>query len=1103
MSETPDAEVLLGQAKEREKEYDWLGAAESYKRALGLVSEQNLSKLGELHEHLGYAFHRAAMQAENRQDFRERMHQAIANYEKAKEFYGRLSEPGRTPRTLRCDAMIAYTGCWLASEAPEKKRLIDECWKLTKQSLQVFEKAGEAWDYGKTYNQLSSSAVFSFTREWDFQARGKTIKEAVEHGERAIAFLSNLEDPYELARASAKTVVCMGVFAYYCLDVGERESYYQKGLGYWQKAKELSEETAMIELVYPVFGGQVFFGLEGTDEAFTNFKKALECAKKTKDNFIIGCALDWLTYHSAWKLRGTEDPDEREKLAKTVLQYAEDATRQLSRISFVSPRGDLAWVETPHADYYWLLVTFETDQRKRRDLLEKAIVAATEVLKRAEDSSYPEIVMYGRSLLSGPPLYLAKMETNYEDKKRLLEEALEHINEACRICVQIEPFLYWNYGMGLSWRGGIKSELSDLAKDSETRKNLLQEAVLDKENSIKLSLKELAFFERKGPTPSLFAPLGSVQYEYGDLLNRLYGFTSNMDHLRKAIKAFEDAAESYQKLNLTSRTAECYWKTAQTYDKLGQHLKSAENFDLASSNYKKAAEKIPQLKDFYQDHALYMQAWSEIEKARHHHKRQEYGSAEEHFQKAADLHESLKQWSYLAPNYSAWSRVEHAEELSRKEQSEEAIQAFDQAARLFEETKKSLQTELSKIENSDEKQMAINMIKATDLRHEYCRGRVALEEAKILDKKGDHSSSSEKYGSAAENFQRINEALEAEQDQKEFKLITTLSQAWAKMTQAEAEEAPNLYIEASRLFEEAKELSPNEKSRMLALGHSRFCRALEAGTKFADTKDATLHAAAIQNLESASNYYVRAGFQSASEYAKATKLLFEAYVHMDNAQKESDPEKKAKLYTMAEKVLQTSAGSFMKAEHPEKREQVQRLLEKVKEERELALSLSEVLHAPSIVSTTAAFATPAPTDENAVGLERFENADIQANIITRQKELKVGEDLDLEIELVNAGKGPALLTKITEVVPEGFDLTEKPEKYRVEDSYLNMKGKRLDPLKTEEVRIVLRPKAQGVFPLRPRILYLDENGRYKSHEPEPVTITVKELGIKGWLKGER
>jgi len=1104
VSDASSVDAFLSQAIEREKVYDWLGAVEVYEKALSSVSEIDCLKMGQIQEKTGYAFYRAAMQAESQEEFRERMRLAVANYEKAKEFYGGLSETGKTPWMLRCDAMIAYIGYWLTSEVSEKKRLLGECWKLTKQSLEAFEEAGDAWDYGKTYNQLSSSAVFLFTREWDFQARGKTMEEAVEYGERAIRFLSNLGDSGELARAYAKTVVCMGVFAYYHQDVDKRESYYQKGLGYWQKANELSEETALIESVYPVFGGQPFFGFEGTDEALENHKKALEYAKKTRDRFSGGCALDWLTYHTAWRGRATEDPDERAELLKKAVQFGEKAKDQFSKISFMSPRCDFFWVGALDASYYWTAALFETDLKRRRDFLEKAIGESEDILSRAEDSGHPEIVMFGHAALSRILLPLAMLETNAEEKKKLLERALEKINESARICKQIEPYLYWNLGVGLSWRGSIKYELADLSKDSETQKRLLQEAVLDKEEAGRLCLKELSFFEEKaGPTPFLFAPLGGGQYEYGDLLSHLYRFTKDKEHLRKAIRAFEDAAESYQRLNLVSRMAECRWKAARIYDDLGEHLKSSENFDLASNNYKGAAEKIPQLKDFYLDHALYMQAWSEIEKARYHHKRQEFGSAEEHFEKSAGIHRLLKQWSYLAPNYAAWAQVEHAEELSRKEQSEEALQAFERAARLFGETKNSIQAALGKIENPDEKQMATNMLDATDLRHEYCIGRIALEEAKILDKKGDHYSSSEKYGSAAEKFVKITELLEAEQDRKEFQLIISLSQAWQKMTRAEAEASPALYVEASQLFEKAKEFSPSERAKMLALGHSRFCRALEAGTRFADTGDTAMHSAAIQFLESAAKYYVNAGFPKASEYAKGTRLLFDAYVHMGDAKNEKDPEKKTKLYAMAEKVLQTSAGSFMKAEHPEKRERVLRVLEEVKEERELAMSLTEVLHAPSIVSATTAFSIPTPTHEEAVGLEKFEHADIQANIITRQKELKVGESLNLEIELVNAGKGPALLIKITEVIPEGFDLTQKPENYRVEDSYINMKGKRLDPLKTEEVILVLKPKVQGVFPLKPKILYLDENGKYKSHEPEPITITVKELGIKGWLKGER
>jgi hypothetical protein len=1103
MSEPPSVESLLNQAKEREKKYDWLGATESYTKVSGFVPEQDFSRTGEVYERLGYASYRAAMQAESQEQFRERMRQAVANYEKAKELCAGLSESVKAPRMLRCDAMIAYTGYWLTSDVPEKKSLLSKCWGLTKESLRAFEGSGEPCECGKTYSQLSGSAFFIFAFEPDFKSREKVMREAVESGEKAIKSLSDCDDPSELARVYAKTVVCLGVFGYYFQDVDEREKYREKGLDYWAKARELSEEAAMTEFIYPVFGGQPFFGLEATDEAFANYEKALEYGKKMKDKFIIGCALDWLTYHTAWKLSATDDPDEKTRLVERALQYAEEANRQFSIISFVSPRGDLIPVVGIDVDRWFFLSSLETDLKKKRELFEKALQAYPSAVKRVEESDYPEILMYvhgGRALIR---LQQATFETNLEEKKKLLEEALFYCNEHIKITEQLEPFLYWNRGISRNMLSNVKFELANLAKESETKKALLQEAVTNKEKAIELCIKELTFMERKGAATSLFSTVGSLQYLYGNTLVRLYKLTNNKELLTKATKAYEDATESYQKLDLITRIAESHWKRAQVYDALGEHLAASQHFDIAAGNYESASEKIPQLRDFYTDHALYMQAWGEIEKARHHHNKQEYGPAEEHFEKAAKLHKPLKQWGYLTPNYAAWAQLDHAEELSRKENGEEAIQAFERAAALFEETEKSLQNELVKIEDSEEKQMATSMIKTTDLRHLYCTARIAVEEAKILDKKGDHYSSSEKYNSAAETFGRIAQAVESERDRREFDLITTLSQAWAKMTRAEAEESPSLYIEASQLFEKAKELSPNERARTLALGHSRFCKALEAGTKFADTRDATLHAAFTQNLESATNYYVKAGFQNASEYAKATRLLFDAYVHMDNAQKENDPEKKAKLYTMAEKVLQTSAGSFMKAEHPEKREQVLRLLENVKEERELAMSLSEVLHAPSIVSTTTAFSTPTPNQENAVGLERFENADIQANIIARQKELKVGENLNLEIELVNAGKGPALLIKVAEIIPQDFDLIEKPEKYRVEDSYLNMKGKRLDPLKTEDLKLVLKPRTQGAFPLKPKILYIDENGKYKSHEPEPITITVKELGIKSWLKGER
>ena len=1105
MPTTSIADPILSQANEKEKEHDWLGAAETYSKGLDSTSARNLWSLGELYERLGYAFRRAAMQADDVDEFRDRMNKATSNYDKARETYDRISADETTAKakSLRCDAAKAYVQSWLASDNSEKKKLLDECWRLATASMQALEKAGEFGEFARTYIQLSDTAIFLFTREFDFKSREKVMQEAVESGEKAIKFLSTLGDVAELATAYARTVVFLGVFSYYLRDIDDREKYLQEGLSYWNKAKELSEEVAMTEFVYPVFGGQVFFGLEGSGEAFENYEKALNYGRKMNDKFVIGCASDWLVYHTAWKLEATDNPVEINCAIEKCVKYAEESRRAFSKISFASPRGDYAWTESIEVMRLIWLGSLETDLKKKRDFAEKAFLLFQSQRKMFEESGYPEIIMNWNSGAAVLRQRLVKFETNLEDKKRVLEEALVHINESLRIAEKLEPFLYWNIGIARSSLGNIEYELADVTEDSDKKKALLRKSVTDKEKATELCIKELTYMTKTGTGTALFATAGAQQYGYAYALIHLYELTGDKEQLKRAAQSYDASIGSYQKLGLVSRIAENCWRKAQVYDKLGDYLTASQNFDCAARNYISALEKFPQLKDLYNDHAIYMQAWSEIEKARYHHQRQEYNMAEEHFDKAASLHKSLKRWNYLAANYAAWAKLDDAEELSRKENSEEALQSFETASTLFEETRKSLENQLPIIEDVEEREMAAEMLKATELRHQYCAARVAVEEAKIFDKQGDHFSSSEKYSSAAEILEGIQEVVEAEREKKEFNLIATLSRAWAKMTLAEAEESPSLYADASQLFEKAKELSSNEKAKTLALGHSRFCRALEAGMGFSDTGDEKLHDVAVQQLESAAKHYVKAGYQSASEYAKATELLLDAYSNINYAKKEADPEKKTKLFAMAEKILQTSAGSFMKAEHPEKREQVLRLLDKVKEERELALSLSEVLHTPTIVSATAAFNTPTPNHENAVGLEKFENANIQANIIARQRRLKVGENLELEIELVNVGKGPALLIKITELIPKGFELAEKPEVYRVEDSYLNMKGKRVDPLKTEEVKLTLKPKVQGEFSFKPTVLYLDENGQYKSHQPEPLTLTVTELGIKGWIKGER
>jgi KaiC/GvpD/RAD55 family RecA-like ATPase len=315
------------------------------------------------------------------------------------------------------------------------------------------------------------------------------------------------------------------------------------------------------------------------------------------------------------------------------------------------------------------------------------------------------------------------------------------------------------------------------------------------------------------------------------------------------------------------------------------------------------------------------------------------------------------------------------------------------------------------------------------------------------------------------------------------------------MTLAEAKRSPILYEEAAELFKQANECSTTESAGILALAHSNFCRALEAGTEYEITRNSMMYEETRKYMDIAATWYLKAGFETSSEYAKATRSLFDAYVYMNNAKKETAPEKEAKHYLMAEKVLQNSMAAFSRANHLEKTRQVQKFLDRVREERELALSLSEVFHAPTLTSATTSFVTLSPNGETAVGLERFEHGDVQVKLIQNAPNVRVGEEASLEFHIVNVGNGPAFLTRIENVLPSGFQLVDKYDDFCVEAPHLIMKEKRLEPLKAEEIRIVFRPFRMGTFEINPRIVCVDEVGRQMFSEPEGKVFNISEAAL--------
>jgi len=1084
-----DLKSLLNKAKEHEKRYDWLGAVAFYREASGLVSEDFLENV-ELQESIGVCFSNAALQAETIKEFTNRMTLALKTFERTVNLVENTKRVNEAKIT-HSKALVAYASSWLAKNIPERKNYSDDWWNLEKKTLKVYEKSGDQLAIGKTCNDLvrgSCLTRFFIATDWsDFE---NSVHDCISLGEKAITTLFKLENDYELARAYCWTSWYYGMAIYMGVGAleGKQEEFGKKALNYSKKAFDLSKKIGDANLIgwSSIGAAEIALMHEGNPTRSLEFN---EITRKqsliSKDNYLKAVGFGWASFINPWRSSQEEDPDKQREIFNESIEKSQSCIHyyQLINLHQGINIGYRTNVESLSG-----LAAIETKIEKKRALLKKAIENARLFLEQAKGISY--LMEWTPFQALSDALYgLAKTESKISEKQRLLEEALETREKQIKILQQKMPFYYYWLGRAQYFLALIQAELSRIKLSKQEKVNFLINAVSSMENCLKIIAKD-----SKEHSPGWKSGMyGGFYYLFGKILNQLYLQTKERNTIKRAIEVYDCSAKIFSEANSTTREAESYWQIAKLHDELGDFQKAAQNYESAAAKYKIAAEKIPHLKDFYDDYSNYMLAWGQIEKAKHYHSTEEYNQSRIHYEKAASLHETSQQWSYLAPNYLAWANMEKAEDLSRNEETQEAILTFQQALEQFTTTQESIKSKIKENMVTEEKEMAAKLVKASSLRHRYCQARIDIEQAKILDRNGEYNNSSKCYGSAAEILKKIIGEIEFETTRNEIKLVLVLCEAWKKMALAEEKTSPELYLEASQLFEQTKDYSLTKKTSLLALGNSSFCKALAAGTRFQTSLEFSFHSEAKGHLKNAENFYLQAGFKAASEYAKATQRLFDAYVFMNQAESEVDQDKRAKHYQMAEKLLQISEGSFMNAKQPEKAAQVQQMLKTVREDKDLAFSLNEVLHVPSIVSTTLSFRSPNPTGEVSVGLERFEHANVQANLIAGRKEVKVGESFCLSVEFVNAGKEPALLTSVEDFVPSDFVVVKKPEIYRMEDTCLNMKGKQLGPLKLVEVKLVLQPSKKGQYQLNPKVHYLDELGQNRSIQLKPIEIKVEEV----------
>jgi len=1096
MSSNSSLQTVFKKAEQQEKNYEWLEAAESYEQAL--QSKSKTVSPAEIWEKIGFCYNLASRQTENIEEFKKIRQQSSEAYENAAKLYEKEGNMKNQGKVAQCNALAEYVRSWLASDPSEKRKMLDECLSFGKKSLEAYEKVGDQLNFGKTCNDMLFCLFERLYIACDWKEMRDFAQEGIDCADKAIKVFSKLGDKNELLRA----YYTASLHGWYAANISEQEEkrkeLVQRSLAHSGEALKLSKEVDNPYYVAMANWAAAFCTLLFTEKVESSMEYAQEMLKQgtvVKDNYLKGIASYVLTFVTNWMTLREADPDKKKEGYEKIIKNAQDGIRDLQLVNqdFFIAETYLFFAESYSSLAREVAVTSE----ERRATLKKAVEIGRRGLDHANRSGSPDAMVSTLHALSKALHFYSNLETGKEEKTMLLEEALLHRQELNKIAERVVPNNDWVRGVGENYEGLIELELAKLETDADKKRTFLESAVLDMEEGVSRCKR----FILARPVPTLIVAVGNFEDGFGTVLSELYLLTRDEKILKRATEVYEDAARDFKKVNLPSRVAESYWKMARNQDRLGKHLKAAETFENAFGEYKTAAQRIPHFADFYLDYATYMRAWSEIEKAKSAHEHEEYAIAMQFYDKIASLLKPSKLWGYMSSNFLAWSLLEQAEDMSRKESGKESIDAFEKAAQLFEEAKEAFAKEIEKIQNMDEKEKAVELSKASVRRKDYCLARVNVEEARMYDRKGDYTESAKEYDSAATMLEGIIEVQEVESDRREMRPIASMCRAWQKMKMADARDSPELYDEASELFLKAKEDSTREKTTLLARGNSAFCKALEHGTRFGATREKDDFLKAKQFLESAANYYLKAGFDNASAWTNATEILFDAYNYMTSAELETDLEKKMKAYLLAEKCLERSAGLYENAEYVGKRDEVLRVLDKVKEKREFALSLEELLVAPGDASSTSVISTPRMTVEEPVGLLKFESAFIQANVIAPRREVVAGENLGLDIHFANLGKNTAFLVGVEGIVPAGFDLVEKPEKCFVSDSFLDFRGRKLAPLETTEMKLTLKPKKKGKFVFMPKIQYMDEAGEHKTCELEQVAVTVKELGIRGWLRG--
>ena len=1065
---------LLADARSLEKAGQWLKAAETCRQLLALPLEH--AEQGEILKKAGYCLRRAATQSSSFADFRKTLQEAHECYLRAsKEF---ASIPEAQGGAKHCRAMASVCASLAEENHLEKGRILNEARMNEFEAFRAFLTERNVADAAESCISLLESIVELVGIEAHADTKRNLLQEGIKACELLFESKVDMQD-HVLAILYSWSSGLRYQAALLLSDADQRNASGDMSLEHGRSALKFalaSEDDYAIALSNIRLGWATDeFG--DIDKAEANFRDALTHASRTGDHWLKASAHYGLCFDSYWRMSQEEDYENMKARSEECEQHAWKAIEEATPINY---SFTIALVYAYGlAENYHNLARLATEDGMREEALSRSTKMARKAVEEARCSGSGIALSLSLHTLSKALHFVAIREKDESRKRAILHEALETRKDSIEKASESTPFFYWNLGVFHSYLARIIAEIAEA--EPERSLQLLQESASIMEKCIELCRKGSAAFPEEQK-----APIAWYLSWYGNILAKLYSKTHQQQLLEQARSTFDEAIAIHERLGALGNVARIRWQTAQTFEDSGELSKAANMYENASKSFELAAGKTPTLSQVYLEYSALMKAQSHAQNARLADLEGENDKAAKFFLKASNLLETSTRWQTFAPFYKACSSIEHAEGSSKKEDLEKAREQFQYARGMLVEVDGTLRENLRKATSEDEQAAIGQLIDDIKLRSKYCLARSELEEGKLLSRRLDRSKCLGKFTKAKILFEELAREEIPEEERDQLQILVMSCSAEEKLARGDETADPNVYAEASQIFQTIRERSRTKNVRALALGHLSYCKALESGARYMAGLDPRFFDQAKMYLERAMEAYDEAGSRGASIWAEASRMYLDAHAYVDKAETALDVGERLRFYGLAEKCLVEAAKLIEDVGYRNKKEEVIKSLERVRKHTRFAISLRDISPPTTtpVEVSVAAFhevdAMPSPKE--------LERPNVQGRVIVPT--IETGGSLKIQFDLVNVGSGSAVLVKLEKALPKTWKAAASSNRYQLIDGSLNLRAKKLDPLETETISLAVEASEAGSFEIKPTVVFVDDLGQLRTSDLASAHVAV-------------